>query len=120
MMAKKARATFQKREKERARQQKQHDKAQRRVAAKAQRGSSAPPMADDAFAIAGMRPGPQAVPAPWEEAPPAEAVAVATNAERTAHEYVCCVVPRLVRRRHPSLLASCPRWTISISRRYDL
>jgi len=44
-MAKKSRATFQKREKERARQQKQHDKAQRRVAAKAQRGSSAPPMA---------------------------------------------------------------------------
>jgi len=35
-MAKKSRATFQKREKERARQQKQHDKAQRRVAAKAQ------------------------------------------------------------------------------------
>src|SRR5437870_5543797 len=42
MMAKKARATFQKREKERARQQKQHDKAQRRVAAKAQSASSAP------------------------------------------------------------------------------
>ena len=77
-MAKKARATFQKREKERARQQKQHDKAQRRLAAKAQRGSSAPPMADDTFAIAGIRPGPQAVPTPWEEAPPAEAVAVAT------------------------------------------
>jgi len=50
-MAKKSRATFQKREKERARQQKQHDKAQRRVAAKAQRGPSAPPMADDALAI---------------------------------------------------------------------
>ncbi len=41
-MAKKSRATFQKREKERARQQKQHDKAQRRVAAKEQRASSAP------------------------------------------------------------------------------
>ena len=54
-MAKKSRATFQKREKERARQQKQHDKAQRRLAAKAQRDTAAPHMADDALAIAGMR-----------------------------------------------------------------
>ena len=53
-MAKKSRATFQKREKERARQHKQHDKAQRRLAAKAQRASSAPPMADDVLASAGM------------------------------------------------------------------
>jgi hypothetical protein len=88
-MAKKSRATFQKREKERARQQKQHDKAQRRVAAKAQRGASAPPMADDAFAITGLRPGLQAVPAPWEETPPADVMAVATTEERTAHGYVC-------------------------------
>ena len=88
-MAKKSRATFQKREKERARQQKQHDKAQRRVAAKAQRGPSAPPMADDALAITDLRPGLQAVPAPWEEAPPADVMAVATTEERTAHGYVC-------------------------------
>ena len=88
-MAKKSRATFQKREKERARQQKQHDKAQRRVAAKAQRGASAPPMADATLAITGLRPGLQAVPAPWEEAPPADVMAVATAAERTAHGYVC-------------------------------
>jgi hypothetical protein len=88
-MAKKSRATFQKREKERARQQKQHDKAQRRVAAKAQRGASAPPMADDALAITGLRPGLQAVPAPWEETPPADVMAVATTEERTAHGYVC-------------------------------
>ena len=88
-MAKKSRATFQKRDKERARQQKQHDKAQRRVAAKAQRGPSAPPMADDALAITGLRPGLQAVPAPWEEAPPADVMAVATTEERTAHGYVC-------------------------------
>jgi hypothetical protein len=71
-MAQKSRATFQKREKERARQQKQHDKAQRRVAAKAQRASSAPPMADDALAIAGTGPGPHALPAPWHEAPPTD------------------------------------------------
>ena len=64
MMAKKSRATFQKREKERARQQKQHDKAQR--------ASSAPHMEDDALAIAGMRPGPPALPVPWEEAPRAD------------------------------------------------
>jgi len=61
-MAKKSRATFQKREKERARQQKQHDKAQRRLAAKEQRASSAPRMEDDALAIADMRREPHAVP----------------------------------------------------------
>ena len=61
-MAKKSRASFQKRDKERARQQKQHAKAQRRVAAKAQRTSSAPPMADDALASASMHREPQAVP----------------------------------------------------------
>ena len=88
-MAKKARATFQKREKERARQQKQHHNAQRRLAAKAQRAASAPHMEDDALGIAGMGPGPQAAPAPWEEAPPADAVSVATTEERTAHGYVC-------------------------------
>jgi len=61
-MAKKSQETFQKRAKERARQQKQHDKAQRRLAAKAQRASSAPPMADDALASAGMHREPPAVP----------------------------------------------------------
>jgi hypothetical protein len=71
-MAQKVRATFQKREKERARQQKQHDKAQRRVAAKAQRDTAAPRMADDALAIVGMRLEPRAVPVPWEEAHPTD------------------------------------------------
>jgi hypothetical protein len=61
-MAKKPRATFQKREKERARQQKQHDKAQRRLAAKAQRTSSARPMADDVLESAAIRLEPHAVP----------------------------------------------------------
>ena len=61
-MAQKARATFQKREKERARQQKQHDKAQRRVAAKAQRTSSALPMEDDGLESAAIRLEPHAVP----------------------------------------------------------
>ncbi len=71
-MAQKARATFQKREKERARQQKQQAKAQRRVAAKAQRASSPPHMEDDALEIAGMGPGPHALPAPWHEAHPTD------------------------------------------------
>jgi hypothetical protein len=61
-MAKKARATFQKREKERARQQKQHDKAQRRLVAKAQRTSSTPRLEDDEPESDGMHPVPQAVP----------------------------------------------------------
>jgi hypothetical protein len=60
-MAKKARATFQKREKERARQQKQHDKAQRRLVAKAQRTSSTP-LEDDELESDGMHPVPHAMP----------------------------------------------------------
>lgn len=71
-MAKKSRATFQKRDKERARQQKQHDKAQRRVAAKAQRASSPPRLADDEMEGAGIRPEPHAEPAPWQEVPPTD------------------------------------------------
>jgi len=44
-----------------ARQQKQHDKAQRRVAAKEQRASSAPRPEDNELALAGMYREPQAV-----------------------------------------------------------
>jgi len=62
-MAKKSRATFQKREKERARQQKQHDKAQRRVAAKEQRASSAPRLEDHALELASMGLEPHGAPA---------------------------------------------------------
>ena len=61
-MAQKSRATFQKREKERARQQKQHDKAQRRLAAKAQRTSSALLLEDDALGSADIRLEPHAAP----------------------------------------------------------
>jgi hypothetical protein len=57
-MAKKARATFQKQERERARQQKQHDKAQRRLAAKAQGASSTPPLEDHELESDGKRPAP--------------------------------------------------------------
>ena len=62
-MAKKSRATFQKREKERARQQKQHDKAQRRVAAKEQRASSAPRLEDHKLELASMGLEPHGAPA---------------------------------------------------------
>ena len=68
-MAKKSRATMHKREKERARQQKQHDKVQRRLAVKAQRASSDPRVEDNELEIAAMRPGPPAAPALWHEAP---------------------------------------------------
>lgn len=46
-MAKKARATFQKQEKERARRQKKHDREQRRLAAKAQSTASTQQLEDD-------------------------------------------------------------------------
>jgi hypothetical protein len=67
-MAKKTRATFQKREKERARQQRQHDKAQRRLAVKAQRGSNGPARDDEPGASAGMSREPHAWPAREQEA----------------------------------------------------
>ncbi len=67
-MAKQARETFQKRAKERARQQKQHDKAQRRLAAKARRADSA----GDEPEVVGIPPGPHAVPTQWDDAPPTD------------------------------------------------
>jgi hypothetical protein len=67
-MAKKSRATFQKRAKEKARQQKQQDKAQRRVDAKERRAASGPRIAGEEADIAGIRPGPQALPEQWEDA----------------------------------------------------
>jgi len=60
-MAKKARATFQKNEKERARQQKRHDKAQRRLVAKEQRAASTSRLEDDERESDGRSQGPQAV-----------------------------------------------------------
>lgn len=71
-MAKQSRATVQKREKERARQQKQHDKAQRRLAAKARRADSAPHSEGDEPETVGIRPGPHAVPAQWGDAIPSD------------------------------------------------
>jgi hypothetical protein len=67
-MAKQSRGTFQKREKERARQQKQHDKAQRRLAVKAQHVSNAIASEDETGADASRRRGPDALPAQEQEA----------------------------------------------------
>ena len=69
-MAKQGRGTFQKRAKERAREQKQHDKAQRRLAAKARRVDSAPHSEGDDPARARPGLGPHALPAQGEEATP--------------------------------------------------
>jgi hypothetical protein len=71
-MAKKSRATFQKREKERARQQKQKDKEQRRLEAKERKASSMPLNAGEEADIAGIRPGPQALPEQWSYVQPTD------------------------------------------------
>jgi hypothetical protein len=63
-MAKKARATFQKNEKERARQQKQHDKAQRRLVAKEQRIASTSRLEDDKRESDGRGQAPPETPGP--------------------------------------------------------
>jgi hypothetical protein len=71
-MAKQGRGTFQKRAKERARQQKQHDKAQRRLAAKERRGVDALHPEDGEPEVVGMHPGPHAVPTQWDDAHPTD------------------------------------------------
>ena len=71
-MAKKSRATFQKREKERARQQKQKDKEQRRLEAKERKATSTPPHDGEEADIAGILPGPQALPEQWSYAKPTD------------------------------------------------
>jgi hypothetical protein len=63
-MPKKSRPTFQKREKEKARQQKQKDKQARRMEPKEPR----PGLRDEGEDpdIAGIKPGPQSLPEQWE------------------------------------------------------
>ena len=66
-MANKNRATFQKRQKEQARQQKQRDKTVRRLEAKQNKAQTAPKSAGaEDPDIAGIRPGPQPLPAQWD------------------------------------------------------
>jgi hypothetical protein len=67
-MASNSHATFQKRQKERARQQKQQDKAARRLEIKqnkVQNGARGPGAEDPD--IAGIVPGPQPLPEQWGE-----------------------------------------------------
>jgi hypothetical protein len=66
-MANKTRSTFQKRAKELARQQKQRDKAARRLEAKHQKAQAGPRREGDKdLDIADIRPGPQPLPAEWD------------------------------------------------------
>jgi hypothetical protein len=65
-MAKKSRASFQKRHKEQARQQKQQDKAARRLEAKQRRANAASEIGDTTLAMADIRLGPQPLPAPGD------------------------------------------------------
>lgn len=66
-MANKTRPTFQKREKERARQQKQREKTLRRLEAKQQKAQVRPRGEDEGDPdIAGIRPGPQPLPVQWD------------------------------------------------------
>ena len=65
-MAKKSRSSFQKRQKEIARQQRRQDKQARRMEKK-ERIASAPPRSDGEDPdIAGVRPGPQPLPEQWD------------------------------------------------------
>ena len=66
-MAKKTRATFQKREREKARQQKNKDKEARRVEARQRRADSGPRHeGEEDPDIAGIQPGPQLLPDQWD------------------------------------------------------
>jgi len=71
-MAKKSRPTFQKREKEKARVQKQKDKEARRVESKERKENVRPITGDEDPDIAGIRPGPQPLPEQWDYANGAE------------------------------------------------
>jgi hypothetical protein len=71
-MAKKSRPTFQKREKEKARQQRQKDKEQRRIESKERRAMAGPRVGDEDPDIAGIRPGPQPLPEQWDYAATAD------------------------------------------------
>ena len=65
-MPKKSRPTFQKREKEKARQQKQKDKQARRLEAKERRAAAGPRGPGEDPDIAGIQPGPQDLPEHWD------------------------------------------------------
>jgi hypothetical protein len=65
-MAKKSKATFQKMEKEKARQQKQREKEARRLDAKSHKTGADLGAGGEDPDIAGIRPGPQPLPEQWD------------------------------------------------------
>ncbi len=72
-MARQSRPTFQKRLKEKARQEKRREKEQRRFDSKERKADAGPRSLDGEDPdIAGMRPGPQAVPEEWQAFMPEE------------------------------------------------
>jgi len=66
-MAKKSRPTFQKREKEKARVQKQRDKETRRLESKERKTNLTTAIGGEDPDIAGIRPGPQPLPEQWDD-----------------------------------------------------
>jgi len=70
-LANKSRATFQKREKEKARKQKFEDKQNRRAEAKLRNQTIVRDGSEDPD-IAGIKPGPQPLPAEWRDIDPIE------------------------------------------------
>lgn len=66
-MAKRSRSTFQKHHKEQARQQKQQDKAARRLEAKKRRANGESGTDDSTLDLAGILPGPQPLPVLGDE-----------------------------------------------------
>ncbi|HJQ23098.1 MAG TPA: hypothetical protein VKA60_04220 [Blastocatellia bacterium] len=71
-MAKKSRPTFQKREKEKARLQKQKDKESRRLESKERKRNGTAIDGGEDPDIAGIRPGPQPLPEQWHYTDDAE------------------------------------------------
>jgi hypothetical protein len=65
-MAKRSKQTFQKREKEKARVLKRKDKEARRLESKALQANIPTVIAGEDPDIAGIRPGPQALPEQWD------------------------------------------------------
>jgi hypothetical protein len=67
-MAKKTKATFEKRQKEKLRQQRQKDKEAQRLANREQRATKGPRLEGEDPDLAGIVPGPQPLPEQWRHA----------------------------------------------------
>jgi hypothetical protein len=65
-MAQRSKATFQKREREKAKQEKQRDKDARRSEAKLVKSNREPGVGHEDPDIAGIKPGPQPLPEQWQ------------------------------------------------------